>query len=1110
MNVTRYVELQCTSHFSFLRGASSCEELFKQAAMLGIEALAIVDRNSLAGIVRAHEAARTAGVRLIVGCRLDLHDGPSVLVYPTDRAAYARLCRLLSLGKKRAGKAKCRLDWSDLVAFSEGLTAILAPDEADETCALNLRRLHESFGNRAYMALTVRRRPNDALRLHELSNLALEAGVPTVATNDVLFHVPARRILQDVVTCIRHNVTIDEIGFRRERHADRYLKPPDEMARLFSSYPEALAGTIEIAQRCCFSLDELAYQYPQEAMIPGMTPQQALEMLTWEGAAKRYPEGMPDKVAANLKHELQLIEKLEYAPYFLTVNAIVRFARSQDILCQGRGSAANSAVCYVLGITSIDPERNDLLFERFVSQERREPPDIDVDFEHERREVVMQWVFETYGRDHAALCSTVIRYRAKGAIRDVGKALGIPEDLIKVLSSQVWGWSSDVDTKYARDLNLNLDDRRLRLALELARDLIGVPRHLSQHPGGFVLTHDRLDELVPIEPAAMADRQVIEWDKDDIDVVRFMKVDCLALGMLSCMKRSFDLLAEHKGIALDLASIPAEDPRTYAMICKADTLGTFQIESRAQMSMLPRMKPHTFYDLVIEVAIVRPGPIQGDMVHPYLRRREGKEDVVYPKPELERVLGKTLGVPLFQEQAMRVAIECAGFSPGEADQLRRAMATFKHTGGVSKFGEKLIAGMMANGYERDFAERTFRQLEGFGSYGFPESHAASFALIAYASSWMKCWHPDVFCAALLNAQPMGFYAPAQIVRDARDHGVEVRPVCINASRWDCTLEPKPPPAPTLPSPARGGRLGKGPGEGREGGCAVRLGLCMVKGLANADADTIVGARADQPFVSIDDLWRRAGVSVAALVRLAEADAFKPSLKLARREALWAIKALRDEPLPLFAAASVRERQTVPEIDEPRVALRPMTAGGEVVEDYGHVGLTLRNHPVAFLREDLRQQRIITCTEAMQSRDGRSVETAGIVLVRQMPGSAKGVIFITIEDESGIANLVVWPAIFEKQRRIILSAGMMAVYGRIQRVGDVVHLVAHRLTDLSAELASVGERDATFPLPHGRGDELRHGSPGPDPRSMPKGPKPRDIHDPYGHIDQIKVKARNFR
>ena len=1035
---TRYAELQCTSHFSFLRGASSCEALFAQAASLGIEALAITDRNSLAGIVRAHEAAKASGVRLIVDCRLDLACGMSVLVYPMDRPAYGRLCRLLSLGKKRGGKARCRLDWSDLAAYGEGLVAILVPDEADDLCALRLRRLAEAFAGRAYLALTLRRRPNDAMRLFELANLAAQAGVAPIVTNDVLFHVPGRRILQDVVTCIRHGCTIDEAGFRRERHADRHLKPPEEMARLFERYPEALARTLEIAGRCCFSLDELAYQYPEEATMPGLTPQEALEKLTWEGAATRYPEGVPDKVAGILKHELRLIRTLQYAPYFLTVNSIVRFARSRDILCQGRGSAANSAVCYVLGITAIDPDRNDLLFERFVSEERREPPDIDVDFEHERREIVLQWVFETYGRDHAALCSTVIRYRAKGALRDVGKVLGLPEDLTRMLSRQIWGWSAEgVERKHASELNLNLGDRRLRLALDLARELIGTPRHLSQHPGGFVLTHDRLDELVPIEPAAMRDRQVIEWDKDDIDALRFMKVDCLALGMLSCLKRGLDLLALHKGIGLDLASIPAEDPATYAMIRKADTIGVFQIESRAQMAMLPRLKPRSFYDLVIEVAIVRPGPIQGDMVHPYLRRREGREPVEYPKPALEKVLGKTLGVPLFQEQAMRVAIECAGFTAGEADQLRRSMGTFKSTGGVSYFHDKLVQGMAANGYETAFAEKIFKQLEGFGSYGFPESHAASFALLAYASSWLKCHHPDVFCAALLNAQPMGFYAPAQIVGDARNHGVEIRPLCVNASRWDCTLE----------------RFAIG----MEERFAVRLGLRMVRGLGNAEAAAIVAARAEQPFTSADDLWRRAGVPAAALVRLAEADAFLPSLKLARREALWAIKALRDEPLPLFAAASARETGTGLEIVEPLVTLKPMTAGGEVVLDYGHVGLTLRRHPVSFLREDLRRQRMLTCAEAMQSRDGRWLHAAGIVLLRQRPGTAKGVMFVTIEDETGIANLVIWPTLFEKQRRVLLSARMLAAYGRIQREGEVVHLVAHRLTDLSEALAGIDGR-----------------------------------------------------
>ncbi|TYR36428.1 error-prone DNA polymerase [Mesorhizobium microcysteis] len=1082
---TRYSELQVTSHFSFLRGASSCEELFAQAALLGIEALAVVDRNSLAGIVRAHEAAKATGVRLIVGCRLDLADGMSVLVYPTDRPAYSRLCRLLSLGKGRAGKAKCHLEWDDVVAYGEGLIAVLVPDEADDLCAVRLRWLREAFGDRAYLALTLRRRPNDQLRLHDLSNLATAMSVRHVITNDVLFHEPARRMMQDVVTCIRHNVTIDDAGFRRERHADRYLKPGDEMARLFSRYPEALARTIEIADRCRFSMDELAYQYPQEKTMPGLTAQQALEKLTWEGAARRYPEGLPDKVVGILKHELQLIETLEYAPYFLTVNSIVRFARSQDILCQGRGSAANSAVCYVLGITSIDPERNNLLFERFVSQERREPPDIDVDFEHERREIVMQWVYETYGRDHAALCSTVIRYRTKGAVRDVGKALGLPEDMTKLLSSQIWGHGEAVDEQRARELNLNLSDRRLRLTLELAAQLAGTPRHLSQHPGGFVLTHDRLDDLVPIEPAAMKDRQVVEWDKDDIDALRFMKVDVLALGMLTCMKRSFDLLSEHKGIDVDLATIPAEDPRTYAMIRKADTLGVFQIESRAQMSMLPRIKPRTFYDLVIEVAIVRPGPIQGDMVHPYLRRRDGTEEVTFPTPELERVLGKTLGVPLFQEQAMQVSMVCAGFSAGEADQLRRAMATFKHTGGVSKFRDKLVNGMIANGYTPEFAEKTFSQLEGFGSYGFPESHAASFALIAYASSWMKCWHPDVFCAALLNSQPMGFYLPAQIVRDARDHGVEVRPVCVNASRWDCTLEPT----------------------DIEDRFAVRLGLRMVKGLANDDAAAIVAARADEPFISVDDLWRRAGVPSASLVQLAEADAFLPDLKLARRDALWAIKALRDEPLPLFAAATSREHKTVPEIHEPVVALRPMTAGREVVEDYGHVGLTLRSHPVSFLRADLHRRRIVTCQEAMHARDKRWLQAAGLVLVRQRPGSAKGVMFLTMEDETGAANVVVWVKVFEKFRRVLLSSAMLGVRGRIQREGEVVHLVAHELTDLSAELASVGNREAPFPLPHGRGDEAHHGGSGIDPRGLLKA---RDIVDPYEHIDRIKVKTRDFR
>jgi error-prone DNA polymerase len=1086
IRVTRYAELQCASHFSFLRGASSADELFATAALLGIEALAITDLNSLSGIVRAHEAAKATGVRLVVGSRLCLTDNTELLVYPTDRSAYSRLCRLLSLGKSRAGKARCELTWDDLAQWQEGLLAILVPDLVDTAFEQNLAHLKEIYGDRAYCAITLRRRPRDQLRLAQISNLARGRGVPTVATNDVLFHIPERRILQDVVSCIRERTTIDDAGFKRERHADRYLKAPDEMARLFRLWPDAVARSAEIAEQLRFSLDELAYQYPHEVCLPGMTTQQALERLTWEGTQFRYPEGLPESVEKTLRHELTLIESLGYAPYFLTVDSIVRFARSKGILCQGRGSAANSAVCYVLGITSIDPERNDLLFERFVSQERKEPPDIDVDFEHERREEVIQWVYNTYGRHRAALCSTVIRYRAKGALRDVGKALGLPEDMIGMLSKQVLGWSEEgVEPKHAAELNLNLADRRLKMTLEIARQLIGAPRHLSQHPGGFVLTEDRLDELVPIEPAAMDDRQVIEWDKDDIDALKFMKVDVLALGMLTCMQKGFSLLREHKDIDLDLATIPSEDPRTYAMIRKADTLGTFQIESRAQMAMLPRLKPQTFYDLVIEVAIVRPGPIQGDMVHPYLRRREGKEEVVYPKPELEKVLGKTLGVPLFQEQAMRIAIECAGFTPGEADQLRRAMATFKFTGGVSAFGEKLVTGMMERGYDEEFARKTFSQLEGFGSYGFPESHAASFALIAYASSWLKCWHPDAFCVGLLNAQPMGFYAPAQIVRDAIDHGVEVRPVDINASRWDCTLEPT----------------------DLDNRFAVRLGFRLVAGLKNEDGAKLAAARAETPFSDVEDAWRRCAVQVSSLVRLAEADAFRPSMGVARREALWAIKALRDNPLPLFA--SRQDEQPVPEVNEAAVRLKAMTAGHEVIEDYAHIGLTLRAHPVSFLRPELAAKKIVTCADAAVTPDRRKVTVAGLVLVRQRPGSAKGVMFITIEDETGTANLVIWPSLYEKQRQVVHGAHMLAVEGRVQREGLVVHIVADKLIDLSDKLAGIGETDEQFQLPHGRGDEFHHGGGGTDSRSRPPR-KVRDIFVPDLHIDTLKLKSRNFR
>ncbi len=1078
----RYAELQVTSHFSFLRGASSCEELFAQAKALGIEALGIVDRNSLASIPRAHKIAKELELRLVVGCRLDLTQDVSVLVYPTDREAYGRLCRLLTFGKRDGKAGKCSLTWSDLVAYGEGMIVVLLPDETSEGLASHLRRIKADFVDRAYVAMSLRRRPNDALRLHELSQMAQRAGVATVVTNDVLFHEPGRRMLQDVVTCIRHNCTIDDAGFRRERHADRYLKPPEEMYRLFSAYPDALENTLKIVKKCRFSLAELEYQYPDEQQVPGITAQEALEKFVWEEAPKRYPDGVPEKVAKTLRHELAVIAKKKYAAYFLTVNKIVRRAREMKILCQGRGSAANSAVCFVLGITAIDPKESDLLFERFVSEDRDEPPDIDVDFEHQRREEIIQWIYDHYGFDKAALCSVVTCYRGKGAIRDVGKVLGLPEDLTKLMSSQIWWWTEGTGEKHAKELNINLEDRRVRLAFDLARQLIGTPRHFSQHPGGFVLTHDRLDELVPILPAAMKDRRIIEWDKDDIDIVKFMKMDCLALGMLSCMRRAFEMLTERTGKEFGLTSIKNDDEPTYDMICRADTIGTFQIESRAQMSMLPRLKPRRLYDLVIQVAIVRPGPIQGDMVHPYLRRREGKEEVVYERPELENVLKKTLGVPLFQEQAMRVAIECAGFSANDADRLRRAMATFKNVGTINEFQEKLVQGLVKNKFSEDFAKRIFKQLEGFGSYGFPESHAASFALIAYASAWMKCHHPDIFCAALLNSQPMGFYAPAQLVRDARNHGVVVRPVCINASRWDCTLEEE-------------------TGPDRE---AVRLGKRLVKGLSNKHAGDIIACRQDKPFQSIDDLWRRAGVPVAALVCLAEADAFLPSLGLSRREALWVIKGLRDEPLPLFAAAAARENALIEELQEPEVNLLPMTAGGEVVQDYGHMGLTLREHPMSFLRQDLARRRIITCSEAYKSNDGRWLEVAGLVLIRQRPGSAKGVIFMTLEDETGIANAIVWVKTFEKYRRVVLSASMVGIYGKLQREGEVVHIVAHRITDLSDILRSVGERDKPFPLPHGRGDEFHHGSP---PTRDRRGLPPRSVQT--SDEDHITIKGRNF-
>ncbi|MFT9366788.1 MAG: error-prone DNA polymerase [Gluconobacter sp.] len=1027
-----YVELQVTSSFSFLRSGSQPDEVIFQAKALGYDTIGLTDWNTVAGVIRAHLAAREAGLRLLPGCRLTLRDGSALLAYPRNRAGWAGLCQLLTLGHHRDEREVFLLGWEDLVAAAPDLILILLPPEdlaalpGHVQSLLGLTGQRESEEETRFLALTMLRQPGDLARLHALAAFSAAQGLACVVTGDVLYHDARRHVLQDVVTAIREGCTVDDLGNRRHVHADRHLKAPEEQARLFAAFPGALANTRRIAGACAFSLDDLTYQYPTETERPGESAQDTLTRLVEAALPRRYPTGAPPEVETQIAHELRLIGSLAYAPYFLTVNTIVRHARSLGIVCQGRGSAANSAVCYVLGITSIDPVRSGLLFERFISAERQEPPDIDVDFESDRREEVIQWIYRHYGRHRAALCATVQRYQPKGALREVGKVLGLPEDLTGQLSKHIASSLPDPDLCKARaaDLGLNLKDRRLSLTFHLARQLLGFPRQLGTHPGGFVLTEDRLDELVPLMPTAMDGRQIIVWDKDDIDVLRFMKVDVLGLGMLGCLRRGFELLHTVYQTRMDLASIPAEDPQTYRMIQKADTLGTFQIESRAQMSMLPRMKPRTFYDLVIQVAIVRPGPIQGDMVHPYLRRREKLEPVTYPSETLRGILGKTLGVPLFQEQAMQVAIHCAAFTPGEADQLRRAMATFKMTGGVSPFRDKLVSGMLANGYEQEFAEQTFSQLEGFGSYGFPESHAASFALIAYASAWMKCHYPDVFCVALLNSQPMGFYAPSQIVQDAQRHGVEVRPICINASRWDCTLER-----------SRAGLH-----------AAVRLGLRMVRGLANGHGAALIAARMPD-YESIDDVWRRADVPVSALECLAEADAFRVFGQM-RRAALWSIKGLADTALPLFEAADRGRNFPLPEVIEPEIVLPQMSERASVHEDYRATGLSLTGHPVAFLREGLRKEGVVRCGDLPYLRDGRRIQLTGLVLIRQRPGTANGTMFITIEDETGTANLIVWKDVQEKYRRPLLASRLLACKGRLQKEGNVIHVVVLSLEDLT--------------------------------------------------------------
>jgi len=1103
MSAHSYAEIGVTTNFSFLQGASHPQEYVHQAAAFGFAAIGIADRNTLAGIVRAYAELKnpelTSQPKLLVGSRLVFIDGtPDLLAYPRDRQAYGRLCRLLSKGKLAAEKGECHLRFADLAEFSEGLLLVLVPAyrfTADGVSAV-LNALRGLPAEGVWLAASPFHRGDDRRRLARLQRIAGDVRVPLIATNDVLYHAHERRVLQDVVSCIREKTTIETAGRLLEANAERHLKPSAEMIRLFRDHPAAITETLRFADRIDFSLDQLKYQYPDEPVPPGKTAQAHLEDLTWAGVDTYFPGGADEVLRATLRKELDLIAELNYAHYFLTVHDIVRYARSQHILCQGRGSAANSAVCYVLGVTSVDPTKVDLLFERFISKERLEPPDIDVDFEHSRREEVMQYVYRRYGRHRAAIIATVIHYRPRSAIRDVGKALGLTEDVTALLADTVWGsWGDGLTEMQVRQAGLDPHNPMIGQAVRLAAELIEFPRHLSQHVGGYVLTQDRLDEFVPIGNAAMDDRTFIEWDKDDVDVLCMMKVDVLALGMLTCIRKCFDLIADHKGLRYELADIKSvDDDEVYQMLQKGESLGVFQVESRAQMNMLPRLRPRTFYDLVIEVAIVRPGPIQGDMVHPYLRRRNNLEKVSYPSPspehgdkdELRRVLHKTLGVPLFQEQAMRIAIEAAKFSPEEANGLRRAMATFRNVGTIGKFEDKMIGNMIARGYAPEFAKNCFDQIKGFGSYGFPESHAASFAQLVYVSSWLKRWHPDAFCCGLLNSQPMGFYAPAQIVGDARKNGVEVREIDVSYSHAQNTLE------------ETGGQY-----------CAVRLGFRQIDGFHWLDpdeerlkqlqasfrdaqlcigdapaecslvqsilprsrttsphgrgvalpmpqhddaemtdwAERIVAARARRPFTSLEDFARDTGLPKRALMLLADADAFR-SIGLDRRAALWAVRRLPDDvALPLFESAAAREQP-----DENAMALPQMPLPEQVVADYQTIRLSLKGHPMQFLRSRFAAEGVLACREVSHANDRRRVRCAGVVLVRQRPGSAKGVVFMTLEDETGIANIVVWSKVMERFRKEVMGARLVLVEGHIQSSPEkVVHLVAERLVDRSGDL-----------------------------------------------------------
>lgn len=1033
-----YTELQVTTNFSFLRGASHPEELVEQAATLGYDAIGITDRNSFAGLVRGHVAARTQGIRMIPGCRLDLLDGPSLLAYPTNQKAYSRLSHLLTTGNLRAEKGECHLYKTDVYEHAADTKFIILPPgildarfQLDPLFEKAVSEYYDVFGNNLYVAVSRRYQANDQKYICRLAQLSLKLGVPMAATNDVHYHDPSRRELQDIVTCIREKCTIQTAGFRLHPNAERYLKPQNEMHRLFRHYPDAIKSTREIAEACTFSLDALKYEYPEEITSDGRTPQEELAYLSWQGAKNHFGEVIPQKTKKAILHELDFIEKMNYAPYFLTVYDIVRFARQQGILCQGRGSAANSTICYCLGITSVNPEKFDLLFERFISDARNEPPDIDVDFEHERREEVIQYIYSKYGRDRAAIVATVTQQHQKGALRDVAKAMGLSGDTISRLSDSVWQYSEEwFEEKHLACQGINPGDKFVRKMLDLTRQFMGFPRQLGQHTGGFVITRGKLSDLCPVLNARMEDRTCIEWNKDDIDALGFLKIDVLGLGMLTCIRKAFDLAKLNHNLDLTLANIPQDDPAVYEMICHADTIGVFQIESRAQQSMLPRLKPKNFYDLVIEVAIVRPGPIQGDMVHPYLRRRNNEEKPEYPSKELEDILHKTLGVPLFQEQAMKIAIVAAGFTPAEADELRRSMATFKAKGKVKRLEEKLIRGMVKKGYQPEFAQRVFKQLEGFGSYGFPESHAASFALLVYVSSWIKKHYPDVFACALLNSMPMGFYQPAQIIIDARKHGVDVRPVDVNYSEWDNKLE------------EQSGRY-----------CALRLGFRQVKGLKEDDIQWLISER-EEKYADIHKL-SDLRLPQATLEKLADADAFR-SMGLDRRQALWEISARHDRPEALFSGHSPVDPA------EQGIRLPGMRLSEHVVRDYAATSLSLKAHPVSFVREKLSLLHIVSSEELGGLRNGDLVKIAGLVLVRQRPGTAAGICFMTIEDETGCANLVVFENLFEKYRKEILQSRLLMAEGKLQREGEVIHVIVSRCYNLSTLLRNLTEPNDEAP------------------------------------------------